>query len=69
MAVTRKFDEQIVVPCTAEMKRAIEALAEREELSNADIIRRCVDAYLPTLIKEFQAARDARSTESHKLAV
>lgn len=65
MAVTRKFDEQIVVPCTAQTKRAIEALADQEDLSNADIIRRCIDAHLPRLTAEFAAARNA---ESHRLA-
>lgn len=68
MAVTRKFDEQIVVPCTAQTKRAIEALAEQEQLSNADIIRRCIDAHLPVLVKEFAAARTASHTKSHRLA-
>jgi hypothetical protein len=68
MAVLRKFDAQIVVPCMSETKQAIEALADLENLSNADIIRRCIDAHLPVLITQFSAARKVNRTESRRLA-
>jgi hypothetical protein len=66
MAVTRRFDAQIVVPCESAVKQAIEALADQEGISNADVIRQCIDAHLPALAAEYAAKR--KRPQSHRLA-
>jgi hypothetical protein len=64
MAVTSKYTAQIVVLCEEATKDVIERLADEQGVSKADVVRRCIDAHLPTLVK--QAA--SKNTQRERLA-